>query len=669
MKYGDFTKDEQTIINFDGGYHLVTAPGGCGKTAVLTQRVINFLNDEANKGHRLLCVTFTKGAAEEMLSRISESLGIDIHSSANASSGMFVHASTDKDISTLHAISKRLLEFYWYRNYKAEYQVSGEKYPVLTDVANKELISKAFYNVMSSPKRHRKTNSRYMLLKKFEDHPLSLISDSGQRDNVENLYYEAARRLYHTNRQNKIGIPKDLFLYPEYQEGKVPGIRKSHQKMISEAAIELEKLKLNLKPKKEGENGKEEDFISYLSDFDDLLCIIWDFLNQGKIPPCYDWVQVDEVQDLSKLQLDIIRRLTQKNGKETVVYYGDINQAIFSFMGGCPENVLSIRDEVIKKGGDVTCLNINHRSSPKLMQYQKHFVNAFFKNFNDGKSNLASDRVRKDSENPIEIRRYPTDSKQNAEVVKMAKSILESNPSQRVAILCRTNSECIKFEKAFRKKGVPPYRLSDETFSSMSGIREVLDEIETRYRGGFPEEISIYHELKARLTNEDSKPSAVVSAFLEYARMLEESASFKDPINLFMAVSNGTVEEVYGQNLVTSGIILSTIHKAKGKSFEVVIVPSVVEGEYPFASSTRKEAILEDARVFYVAISRAIDKLVLTYFDKGRITYKKTEPLRKTYGKHKKAKVSVRTHMAADKITDTKPSRFIMRPRGILCIE
>lgn len=665
MKYEDYTEGERAIINFESGYHLVTAPGGCGKTAVLTQRVIDFLKDKQNNSRRLLCVTFTKGAAEEMLSRIRESLGIDIHSSANASSGKFVHASTDKDISTLHAISKRLLEYYWYKNFYDDYLVTGEKYPVLTDSASKTLISKAFYNVMSSPK-HRKTNSRYGLLKKFEDHPLSLICDCGQRENVESLYYESVRRLYHTNRQIKIGFPKDLYLYPEYQEGKVPGIKKNHQNLISSAAIELEKLKLT---QMIVEEGKPPKFISYQSDFDDLLCILWDFLNKSRIPACYDWIQVDEVQDLSALQLDIIRRLTKKDGKETVVYYGDINQAIFSFMGGCPENVLRIRNEVIEKGGDLTCLNINHRSSAKLMQYQKHFVNAFFKKFNEGKLSLTSDRKHKDIENPIEIRRFHSDTKQTSEVVKMAVSLLEENPSQRVAVLCRTNSECVKFENAFIKKGVFPYRFSDEIFSSMGGIRELLDELESKYRGGFPDGISIYQELKTVLIQDNSKPAAIVSVFLEYVRMLEDSALYKDPSNLLNAVSNSTVEDVYGHKLISSGIILSTVHKAKGKSFETVIVPSVVEGEYPFTSSTRKEAILEDARVFYVAISRAIDKLIITYFDKGRITYKKTEPLKKTCGKHRKAKVSVRTHMAADKIIETKPSRFIMRPRGILCIE
>lgn len=647
-----FTTEQQEIIDFNGRRCLVTAPGGCGKTAVLTQRVVNFLNDKKSKHRNLLCVTFTKGAADEMLTRIIEKCPDSSISSA-----------LNIGIDTLHAISRSLLNRDWSAD-GSKYSEGGEKYPVLTEQESKELIAKAFYNVMRKPNRttkHVKTNSRYRLLEKYEMHPLSLICKSGERENVENLYYEAARKLYHTNRQLTFGMPDELLLYPEYKEGIAPQIRKKDQELIKDVADELGRLK-------SPSNGNE--LAPYKCDFDDLLCIIWDFLKSEKIPRYYDWVQVDEVQDLSALQLDIIRKLTKNDGKETVAYFGDINQAIFSFMGGCPENVLSIRDEVIAEGGEVFHLSINHRSSPKLMQYQRHFLNAFLPKMSDGtkvKSNLVSDK--KDTEQyPVEIRRYPTDTKQNSEVVSMAASMLEDNPNKRIAILCRTNNECLKFENALIKKGIQPYRLSDETFYSMPGIHESIDELYSKFPSEFPEEIGIPAELKDIMQFGGRTLSVTDALFLRFAERMEASGLYATPEILLNAIRAATIEDADGCKLIKSGIILSTVHKAKGKSFDTVIVPSVVEGVFPFETSTRKKAILEDARVFYVAISRAETKLVLTYFEKGLIQYRKTEPLVKTCEKHKKAKVSVRTHMAVDKIK-TKPSRFIMRPRGTLCLE
>ena len=134
------------------------------------------------------------------------------------------------------------------------------------------------------------------------------------------------------------------------------------------------------------------------------------------------------------------------------------------------------------------------------------------------------------------------------------------------------------------------------------------------------------------------------------------------------AISGSTFDDVYARGLIPHGVIISTVHKAKGKSFDTVIVPSVVEGNYPYTTSTRKNAILDDARSFYVAISRARSRLILTFFDKGRISYRTLEPLKKTSCKHKRAKVSVREHLESQ-IVDTKPSRFIVRPRGIRYIE
>ena len=61
---------------------------------------------------------------------------------------------------------------------------------------------------------------------------------------------------------------------------------------------------------------------------------------------------------------------------------------------------------------------------------------------------------------------------------------------------------------------------------------------------------------------------------------------------------------------------IATAHKAKGLEFDSVIVFNATEGAYPYALNIRKqdkEHIEEDARRFYVAISRAKKRLCFTY--------------------------------------------------------
>lgn len=71
-----FTPDQQNAISARGGTILVSAAAGSGKTAVLVERVIQRILDPLSPvdADRLLVVTFTNAAAQEMKSRISARL-------------------------------------------------------------------------------------------------------------------------------------------------------------------------------------------------------------------------------------------------------------------------------------------------------------------------------------------------------------------------------------------------------------------------------------------------------------------------------------------------------------------------------------------------------------------------------------------------------------------
>ena len=72
----NWTKAQSDAIYGRGGEILVSAAAGSGKTAVLVERVISLLTDDKNPipADRLLVVTFTNAAANEMRQRISQAL-------------------------------------------------------------------------------------------------------------------------------------------------------------------------------------------------------------------------------------------------------------------------------------------------------------------------------------------------------------------------------------------------------------------------------------------------------------------------------------------------------------------------------------------------------------------------------------------------------------------
>ena len=75
-----FTPDQQKVIELHHRNILVSAAAGSGKTAVLVERIIRMVCDEANPVDidRLLIVTFTNAAAAEMRERISQGIAKEL---------------------------------------------------------------------------------------------------------------------------------------------------------------------------------------------------------------------------------------------------------------------------------------------------------------------------------------------------------------------------------------------------------------------------------------------------------------------------------------------------------------------------------------------------------------------------------------------------------------
>ena len=71
----DFTDEQKKVIESRNKNLIVSAAAGSGKTAVLTERIVNKIcEDESLSIDRMLIVTFTNAAAREMRDRIGRKL-------------------------------------------------------------------------------------------------------------------------------------------------------------------------------------------------------------------------------------------------------------------------------------------------------------------------------------------------------------------------------------------------------------------------------------------------------------------------------------------------------------------------------------------------------------------------------------------------------------------
>ena len=65
---------QQRVIDAEGGYHLVLAPPGCGKTQILTERIRRAHERDGVPYDQMLCLTFTNRAARGMIERIRQNI-------------------------------------------------------------------------------------------------------------------------------------------------------------------------------------------------------------------------------------------------------------------------------------------------------------------------------------------------------------------------------------------------------------------------------------------------------------------------------------------------------------------------------------------------------------------------------------------------------------------
>ena len=95
-----------------------------------------------------------------------------------------------------------------------------------------------------------------------------------------------------------------------------------------------------------------------------------------------------------------------------------------------------------------------------------------------------------------------------------------------------------------------------------------------------------------------------------FAKQYEQAAEFLDQLALLTSLDH----EVAAANQDDEMVTLSSVHQAKGLEWKAVFVIWMTDGMFPSSRSLESEdAIEEERRLFYVAVTRARDELYLTY--------------------------------------------------------
>ena len=99
----------------------------------------------------------------------------------------------------------------------------------------------------------------------------------------------------------------------------------------------------------------------------------------------------------------------------------------------------------------------------------------------------------------------------------------------------------------------------------------------------------------------------------EYESMKSEAGNFESMDEWYLYVTNTDYRKAFDK---ANGVCLSTFHSAKGLEWEKVIILSANEGVTPYKYKGKIENMEEERRLFYVAMTRAKDDLIISYVSK-----------------------------------------------------
>ena len=161
-----------------------------------------------------------------------------------------------------------------------------------------------------------------------------------------------------------------------------------------------------------------------------------------------------------------------------------------------------------------------------------------------------------------------------------------------------------------------PLKVSAKSRKAWEQLAHTLEEIAPAGKPNPPSEMigsvneAIYDDyMKVNFPNFDVRREDL-KTLANFARQYESAGDFLDQLALLTSLDSEVAASTEDNEMLT----LSSVHQAKGLEWKVVFVIWMADGMFPSSRSLESdEAIEEERRLFYVAITRAKDELYLTY--------------------------------------------------------
>ena len=607
-------KEQIEAVNFVSGNLLIVASAGTGKTTTIVERYANMIQNHGYKPSEIMMTTFTNKAAKDMMKKIIERTG-----------------SEPPYIGTMHSLFLKILR----DNIKST--SLKDDFTLIDDNADKRKIVK---NILSLERIDTKgDNIKYFVnwIGKFKNRGIlaERLSESySLDDNIKDGVVEEA-------------LDDDIIKVD-------PNLRKYVNKVYKRYEEELKKRNQ--------------------VDFDDILLLTYKLFNENKeirekYSKKFKAIMVDEAQDLNVVQKNILNLLKSNNlcliGDDCQNIYewrGSSNQLVFDFSENektiyLKENYRSCRGIIDSINKVINSMNIK---IPKQLNCTKnHLGNVVINSFPTFEDELdfIVYEIKKLIDKKVRMDQIAVLFKMNS----LGKNV--ERELKRNKIPCHLSRSKDLFEKeeikdlvAFLKLKVNPHSIIDfeRIFVLIEGLGKVtakkfedislakkcslIESLDYHKEIGLnPDKVSKLKRLKSFMDNFKADPISLFLLDFGYNGLItnkygDEPERLQDKLenievlkDLFREYgpSKGEISnfldnliELDKKDKTKDRVILSTIHSAKGLEWEHVFLISCNERILPFYKKDLDDSKRDsELRVFYVAISRAKDSLIITHCD------------------------------------------------------
>jgi DNA helicase-2/ATP-dependent DNA helicase PcrA len=548
--------EQREVAVASRGPVCVLAGAGTGKTRAITHRIAYAVATGVVNPAHVLALTFTVRAAGELRGRL-RALGGGVEA---------VRA------STFHSAALRQLTYFWPRVIGGRPpKLVESKLPLLREVA-RDLRIRLDGPALSD------AVTEVEWAKVCQVHPDSYVYAATEAGRTPSVGVEVAGRLYQAYEQ----------------------LRRDRQLIDFESVLELAAAILYTEPAMAHE-----------------------------VHGAFRYFTVDEFQDVNPLQKLLLDAWLGTRDDLCVV--GDPQQTIYSFTGATASYLREFAADY--PGATVVRLVRDYRSTPQVVAVANRLT-AGTAHAGSGVSGVSGvSAVSLVAQRPAgpepAMSRYADDEAEAAGVATQAALLIgQGVPPQEIAILVRINAHMERFESALAGAKVPYVVRGAERFYDRPEVRQALVLLRGAARAGsadadatgVPGELAaaVRHVLaSAGLTAEPPAARGAVrerwESLAAIAALAEDMAAGRPRLSLAGFAAELVQRAETGHAPVASAVTLATMHAAKGLEWDAVLLPGLVDGIMPIVHARTAEAIEEERRLLYVAVTRAREHLHLSW--------------------------------------------------------